>query len=186
MRRPRTDRPAERAAGARPVRRLVAALRLAERVTLAAVFLLMVALFSWGVFVRELGGQLASDFAWIEEAVRLLNLFLVFGALGLALERGRHVSVDSLRARLPERARRVLYRGIDLVGLLFSLFMVVLSARMVAFVWRTGQTSPTLDVPMAMVYVAPVIGFSLLSLRYLLSLLGLIDRFGGARAGAPS
>lgn len=156
-------------------------LRIVERFSLVGIFLTMVALFVLGILVRELGGTLASRFAWVDEAVRILNLFLVFGALGLALERGRHVSISLLQEHLRGAPLRYLRRAIDLSGLLFCGYLVVLAQRMVSFVWQTGQRSPTLDIPMAIVYVAPLVGFSLLALRYGLSLLGRLDRHAIAR-----
>ena len=50
------------------------------------------------------------------------------------------------------------------------------------FVLNTGQSSPTLGVPIGLVYLAPVIGFLLLALRYGLSLFGVIDRFAAQEA----
>lgn len=151
-------------------------LRALERYALVGIFLTMVGLFVLGILVRELGGTLASQFAWVDEAVRILNLFLVFGALGLALERGRHVSIDLLHEYLPEAPLRGLRRLIDLMGLLFCGYLMVLALRMVSFVWHSGQRSPTLDIPMAIVYVAPLLGFALLALRYGLSLVGRLNR----------
>ena len=152
-------------------------LRRAERVFLVSVFLGMVALFALNVVGREIGGEFASRLTWIEEAVRLLNIFLVFGALGLALERGRHVGIDTLRRALPGRAQRRIEKTIDAVGLLASLYLAWLAFGLTQFVLQTGQRSPTLDVPMGWIYAAPIMGFVLLALRYALSLFGVIDRF---------
>lgn len=153
------------------------ALRLVERAVLIFLFLAMVALYFASVVMREFGGALASEFTWIEEAVRLMNLFLVFLALGLALERGKHVGMTNLRDSLPPALRRPLLALIDIVGLAFSLYVAWLSFELVQFVLKTGQKSPTLGLPMGMIYLAPVVGFLLLGLRYALSLFGLIDRF---------
>ncbi len=158
------------------MRRLFQMLRLAERGALVALFLAMVFLYVANVAAREFGARFASDLAWIDEAVRLMNLFLVFGALGLALERGRHVSVETLRERFRPAARRWLTRLVDAVGLAFSLWMAALSMRLVEMVLRSGQRSPTLDIPMGWIYAAPALGFGLLGLRFALSLAGLIDR----------
>ncbi len=147
-----------------------------ERVWLITIFLSMVVLFFANVLVRTFAPQHASDLAWTEEAVRLLNIFLVFGGLGLALERGRHVSIDSLREKLRPALRLALYRCIDAIGLLASLYMAWLSFKLVRFVLATGQRSPTLDIPMGWIYAAPLGGFCLLALRYGLSLTGRIDR----------
>lgn len=154
-------------------------LRLVERTFIVCVFLTMVALYFFNVLVREFGGSLASQFAWIEEAVRLLNLFMVFGALGLALERGRHISIDTLRDKLPPRLRTVVLKLIDVAGLVFCLYVTALGWRLVDFVLGTGQRSPTLDIPMGWIYAAPMVGFGLLALRYALSLFNVVSRFQG-------
>jgi TRAP-type transport system small permease protein len=168
--------------------KLLVLLNRLERVFLVSLFLVMVALFTANVAIREFGGTYASNFAWIEEAVRLMNLFLVFGAIGLAMERGRHVSVTTLRDKIKQPWCKLLLKTIDAVGLVFCLYLVWLGVRMVDFVLGTGQRSPTLDIPMGYIYLAPSIGFGLLALRYGLSLLGVIDRFGTnktAHGGEP-
>ena len=152
-------------------------LRKIERSVLVALFLIMVLLYTGSVVTREIGGTFASRFAWIEEAVRMMNLFLVFLALGLALEWGKHVGITNLRQKLPEPLRRRLLQVIDTVGLLFSLYVAWLAFGLVQFVLKTGQVSPTLGVPIGLIYMAPVVGFVLLALRYGLSLFGVIDRF---------
>lgn len=152
-------------------------LRWVERTFLVTIFSLMVILFFLNVVAREIGGDFASDMAWIEEAVRLMNLFLVFGALGLALERGRHVGIDTIRDKLPGKYRTSLLKLIDIVGFGFTCFLAYQSFGLVKFVFATGQTSPTLDIPMGYMYLAPLIGFSLLALRFILSFLGVINRF---------
>ncbi|MEI4472205.1 TRAP transporter small permease [Frigidibacter sp. MR17.24] len=155
-------------------------LRIAERTVLVMLFLTMVALFFTSVVTREIGGSLAARFVWVEEAVRLMNIFLVFLALGLALERGKHVAITNLRDGGPPWRRRALRRVIDLAGLGFSLYIAWLGLEMVRFVLKMGQTSPTLGIPMGWIYVAPVAGFALLALRYGLSLFGMLDRFAPA------
>jgi len=151
-------------------------IRFLERWFLVSIFLTMVALFAVNVVTREIGGTLASQLAWIEEAVRLMNIFLVFGALGLALEKGRHVSIDTLREALPERVKFIARKLIDAVGCVFSAYMAWLAYQLVVFVLGTGQRSPTLDIPMGWIYMAPVVGFALLSLRYGLNFCALITR----------
>ncbi|MCA0846177.1 TRAP transporter small permease [Salipiger thiooxidans] len=152
-------------------------LRTVERTVLVALFLSMVTLYTGSVITREIGGSFASRFAWIEEAVRIMNLFLVFLALGLALERGKHVGITTLRDRLPPAALKAVQRLIDIAGIGFCLYVAWLAVGLVQFVLRSGQSSPTLGVPMGVIYMAPVAGFLLLALRYALSLFGIIDRF---------
>lgn len=155
---------------------LLATLRLAERLILVSLLSAMVALYFLGIVTREIGGTFASRFAWIEEATRLMNVFLVFLGLGLALERGRHVSIDSLRARIGARWAGWIGRLVDLVGLATSLYIAWLALGLVQFVLQTRQASPTLGIPMGYVYLAPLAGFLLLALRYGLRLTGLLPQ----------
>lgn len=159
------------------MRNVLSILRTAERSALVLIFLAMVGLYFVNVVVRAAGSPLASDLAWIEEAVRIMNLYLVFLAIGYALEIGRHVAVDTWRERIANATGLPVRRIIDAVGLLFSLYLVWLGWKMTGFVFGTGQQSPTLGIRMGWIYVAPTIGFALLALRYLLSLLGLVDRW---------
>lgn len=152
-------------------------LRAAERIAIVAIFLIMVALYFLNVVGRQFGGSMASSLAWIEEAVRLMSLFLVFLAIGLALEKGRHVGVHTWRDRIAAKTRLPVRRIIDAVGVIFSLYLAWLGYQMTIFVHSMGQISPTLNMPIFWMYLAPTAGFMLLALRYGLSFFGLIDRY---------
>ena len=156
---------------------LLSVLRSIERYVLVGIFLVMVTLYFANVALREFGGTLVSDFGWIEEFVRTLNLYLVFLAAGLALERGRQVGVHTWRDGISARTGIPLRRIVDAVGFVFALAMIWLSWEMTQFVIGTGQQSPTLGISAAWIYVAPLVGFALLGLRFALSLFGVIDRF---------
>lgn len=156
---------------------ILSAIRVVERTSLVALLLGMSFLFAFNVLMRLFGGSHAASFGWIDEVVRMMNIFLVFLAAGLALERGKQVAVDSFQSRIMASTGLPLTRIIDAVGLVFSLYMAWLSTRMAAFVFSTGQTSATVGIPIGWLYVAPCIGFVLLALRYGASFAGLVDRF---------
>lgn len=158
------------------MRNVLSVLRTTERSALVLIFLAMVALYFVNVVVRASGSPLASSLAWIEEAVRLMNLYLVFLTMGYALEIGRHVAVDTWRERIAAATGVPIKRVIDAVGVVFSLYLAWLGWKMTVFVFSTGQRSPTLGLEMGWVYIAPAIGFLLLALRFFLSLVGLLDR----------
>lgn len=164
------------------MQRSLSILRQVERSLLVALFLTMVGLYFTNVVVRAAGSSLASDLAWIEEAVRLMNVYLVFLAMGLALEYGRHVAVDTWRAGIARKLGLPMGKIIDALGLVFALYLAWLGYKMTGFVFGTGQRSPTLGLPMGWLYVAPTTGFTLLALRYLLSLTSMIDRYSQTEA----
>lgn len=152
-------------------------LRRIERFVVVGLFLGMVVLFFGNVVVRELFPAYASRMAWTEEAVRRANTVMVFLSLGLTLEAGRHIAVETFRDRLPSGLRVPLLKLIDLTGLVFSVYMAWLAWGLANFVLGTGQRSPTLGMEIGWLYLAPMVGFLLLGLRYGLSLTGRLDRF---------
>ncbi|WP_319760258.1 TRAP transporter small permease [Maridesulfovibrio sp.] len=155
---------------------LLNGIRIIERVLIISINLIMVGLYTFNVLVREITPQYSSTFAWIDEATRLLMVWAIFIALGLALERGRQVAVTTLFEKMPDIPRKVVGILINLTGTVFSCYLVWLGIALVKFVMRTGQLSPTLGLPMYWLYIAPTIGFGLLALRYLLELLSINDR----------
>lgn len=152
-------------------------LRSIERAVIVSVFLAMVSLYFLNVLIREIAPRMASDFVWIDALVGILNLYLVFLTLGLALERGRQVCVDAWRDRLAAKTRLPIRKIIDIVGFLMSIQLCWLGYQMCAFVLRLNQKNPTLDVSTAWLYAAPTIGFGLLAIRFALSATGRFDRF---------
>ena len=66
---------------------------------------------------------------------------------------------------------------IDLLGFIFSLYCIWLGLKIAIFVYNSGQVSPTLNIPMFVLYVAPTLGFLLISIRYALSFLNFKNRF---------
>ena len=136
----------------------------------------MISLYGLNVIVREITPQYASIFAWIDEASRLLMVWVVFLSLGIAFDRGRHIAMTTFINSFSNR--NFLYFGkiIDLLGFIFSLYCIWLGLKITIFVYNSGQVSPTLNIPMFVLYVAPTLGFLLISIRYALSFLNFKNR----------
>lgn len=152
--------------------RALATIRLCERALIVTILLTMTGLYSFNVLVREIAPQYSSDIAWIDLATRMLMVWNVFLALGLALERGRHVAITTVFDMLPGRTREFVRHLINVVGLVFSLYLAWLAVEMTRFVIRMGQVEPTLGIPMFLIYVAPSLGFLLMALRFGIELMG--------------
>lgn len=147
-----------------------------ERIALALLMLIMVGLTVTGVLVRELIPTMARNVTWVDEGARYIMVWMVFLSLGLALAEGRQIAMTSFLERMSPIMRLWLGRAIDLTGLALALFVAWFGLEMAQSVARTGQFSPTLRIPAAIIYYALPAGFLLLALRYALSLFGLIDR----------
>jgi C4-dicarboxylate transporter DctQ subunit len=153
---------------------LLRSLRVAERIFLATVMIAMTVMFFVNVMVRWASPRHASDLAWIEEATLFGLAWLVFVGLGLALEQRRHIAMTAVVDSAP-RAAALIRKLINLTGLVFCMFFAKISFDLAAFIYRSGQISPTLGISMVGLYAPLPVGFVLLSLRYLLRLLGIED-----------
>lgn len=155
---------------------LMTAIRVFERTFIAVVLLAMSALFFTNVVVRETSPRLATELAWIEEATLFAFAWLVFVGLGLTLERRRHIAMTALIDRFPRNFVSAVQKLINLSGLAFSLFLLKTSFDLAVFIYNSGQVSPTLGISVIVLYAPLPLGFALLSLRYLLQLIGAQDR----------
>jgi len=153
-------------------------LRMVERALLAGLMLAMSFAYVINVIARNLLPAFAPQLAWIEEATLIALAWVSFLGLGLALERGRHISMSALLERIKGPAKPWIIGAINLVGLLFSLYIAKLGMDISVFVYKSGQVSPTLNVSMVWLYGVMPVGFVLLALRYALELAGCSSRFG--------
>ena len=148
-----------------------------ERFIIVFFTISMIGLYGFNVLVREITPQYASSFAWIDEASRLLMVWVVFLSIGLAFDKGRHIAMTTFINQLKNIYFVYFGKIIDFSGFIFSSYCIWLAFKITVFVFNTGQISPTLNMPMYILYVAPTIGFTLLSIRYFLSLINFNNRF---------
>lgn len=102
---------------------------------------------------------------WVEEVSRYLMIWLTFLGAGLVLRYGGHIGIDTLQDSFPHHAAAV--RGVVFVFLLgFFGFMVWIGTRYAMLTW--GQTTPVMEIPVGVVYLAMPVGFALLIVHLLL------------------
>ncbi|MBK5957617.1 hypothetical protein CCR97_05255 [Rhodoplanes elegans] len=152
-------------------------IRIVERTFIAVVLIAMSFLYFVNVVVRYFSAELATELAWIDEATLFGLAWLVFVGLGLALERRRHIAMTVLIDQLQGRVARLVQIAINLTGLVFCLLFTKFSFDLALFIYNSGQISPTLGTTMLWLYAPLPVGFALLSLRYLLELTGVQNRF---------
>ncbi|MGQ9369175.1 TRAP transporter small permease [Azospirillum sp. ST 5-10] len=93
--------------------------------------------------------------AWTEEVARFALVYLVAFSCGLALLRGDLVNVDLFVAPLPDGARRVVDRVVDVVVLAFSL--AIIPGAWLYVDGSFGERARSIDLPMVGVYVVALI-----------------------------
>jgi TRAP-type C4-dicarboxylate transport system permease small subunit len=102
---------------------------------------------------------------WVEEVSRYLMIWLTFLGAGLVLRYGGHIGVDTLQEALPRHAAWI-RAAIFVLLLSFFATMLWLGARYSMVTW--GQTTPVMQIPIGVVYLAMPIGFALLIVHLLL------------------
>ena len=102
---------------------------------------------------------------WVEEVSRYLMVWLTFLGAGLVLRYGGHIGIDTLQERIPNFARAI-RAVIFVVMLAFFAVMLWLGIRYTALTW--GQTTPVMQIPIGVVYLAIPFGFGLLIVHLVL------------------
>jgi len=144
--------------GATEGRALTRLARGLEIVVVSAFVALVVVAFAQVVFRYVLGNSLS----WAEEVSRYLFVWIVFLASAIAVDRGRHIAVDSLQGTLGERARMILQiaLGVGVAVFLAVLVWKSLSLARLAMIER----APASGVPLGLVQLAVPIGAALMLL----------------------
>ncbi len=134
----------------------------ANRWALIAILAAMAAMVFANVALRFLTDH---SILWVEEVSRYLMIWLTFLGAGLVLRYGGHIGIDTLQERLPGLAP-ALRATIFVLLLAFFAAMAWLGGRYALLTW--GQTTPVLQIPIGVVYLAMPIGFGLLIVHLLL------------------
>ncbi len=130
--------------------------RLIERgscAVMAAALAVMVA----GVFAQVIWRYLfESSIFWSEELIRYLMVWSAMFGAGVCLRRGLHLGVAALFNAFPPRVRRLVSQAVYLLILVFLGVVVWHGTLLSQRVWY--QTSPTLFLPMGLVYLGVPLG----------------------------
>lgn len=117
------------------------------------------------VFLQFFSRYVLNDsVAWTEEIARYLLMALGFTGSALAARRGAHIAIEILPDLLPGPLRRGLLLLVGLVSTGFFAALVVLC-------WQVAQVMQfqpmvVIDVPLAVVYWAILVGLAFTTLRY--------------------
>jgi TRAP-type C4-dicarboxylate transport system permease small subunit len=119
----------------------------------AAIFAAMCAVGLLQVFNRFVLNQ---SISWSEEFQIYCHVWIVFLGIPIAYRHGAHLSVDTLRNKLPRAIGKAFGTLIEILWMWFALSLAWLA-------WRVSevaklQSSPGLDLPMNYVYYSMVVG----------------------------
>lgn len=103
--------------------------------------------------------------AWGEELARYLMIWIVFIGLGVGARRNAHFYVQAVIGLFPKRLQK--YFEVFRIGIVvvFCIIIICLSFSIIQAQIKMGQISPSLHIPMWMVYLAIPVGCAFMVIR---------------------
>jgi TRAP-type C4-dicarboxylate transport system permease small subunit len=155
------------------------AISLAEQVVGTALILVILIL----VLVQVAQRYLPGGWPWTGEVARLALVWCTFALSGYLMAHDRHISIRVVDLVLSRR-------GLGLVKAMGHLFVAVTCAAMAIATYLLiandiGQRTPAAGIPLAWIYLAPLAGFTLTSLRAAMAII-LVDVPEATREHEPA
>jgi TRAP-type C4-dicarboxylate transport system permease small subunit len=100
---------------------------------------------------------LNNSITWAEELARYSFIWIAFIASAFAVGRASHMNIDTVYSKFPKNFRRRYLISIEVVVLVFFVFMVCAGSLLVLN--TITQESPAMRIPMGYVYCAIPVGF---------------------------
>ncbi len=107
---------------------------------------------------------------WAQEACIYLFVWMAKFGAAYGVRLGIHVGVDLLVERLHGRARKIITIIAMSGGILFTALVAWIGFEFVSHIYRGGQVSADLEIPMWLVYLAVPLGSTLMCFRFIQAL----------------
>jgi len=103
-----------------------------------------------------------NSLSWSEEFATFCFMWLTWIGASNAVKRNSHIRILVLVDKLKDASRNIVMLAIDIIWLLFSLFLVKNGIQMVMISYTNNRVSAALDVPMCFMYASVVTGGALM------------------------
>jgi TRAP-type C4-dicarboxylate transport system permease small subunit len=147
-----------------------------EKVIIGVLLTLMTIVMGIQVVARY---ALNSSLTWSEELTRYLFVWSGFISLPFTIKAGITLRIDQFYKMLPKGIRNILNIINHVLMTIFFAFMAYNAAGVVQSSIASGQRSPALGIPMYLIQVSSVVGFSLAVIRTLQQLFVVIKNNKG-------
>lgn len=124
-----------------------------------------------------------SSLVWAEEYAKFAIMWITFGGCGAAVRAKAHMRITALYDVIGPRGKKLLDIFTSLIGVLFAAFMVYYGIQLNITVIETAQVSPTMLLPMWIIYCSVPIGAVLMVLRFGLELIESFKSGGTEKEG---
>ncbi|WP_059103280.1 TRAP transporter small permease [Shouchella shacheensis] len=137
---------------------------------------IMVGSIALQVFMRFVMG---SSLEWSEELARYCFIWLVYMGISYGVKKQRHIKVDVMLLLFKDKAKVALNTLSNVIFLAFALFVVLNGTTIAFYILEWGQTSPAMNLPMGLVYLATPIGMGAASIRLIQQIIKQVQYLSG-------
>ncbi|MFH2114911.1 MAG: TRAP transporter small permease [Spirochaetota bacterium] len=117
-----------------------------------------------------------SSLSWSEEFARYCFVWSTLLSIGYSIKRGSMLRIDIVVQFLPKSWRKTIDIIMEFIVIGFFAFLLYYAFDVVKRIIKSGQTSPALGLPMVVVYVSLIVGFSLACIRGIQKVMLLLHR----------
>lgn len=111
-----------------------------------------------------------ASLSWPEEITRYCFVWSTFIGISYSIKRGIMLKIDAILALLPQKIQKLVDVITQVIVLAFFAFLLWHSFDVVQGIFKSGQKSPAMNIPMYQVYSCTIVGFSLAVIRALQNL----------------
>jgi TRAP-type C4-dicarboxylate transport system permease small subunit len=140
----------------------------AEEVICVFLLAVLVFLLGLGVTMRFI---FSSAFAWQEEVVRFIYVWLSYFGVSLGAKKGAHIRILTFVTLLPPGAKIKIMVVSDVIWVIFNLMVVYISIDLLKLMMQFRTVSPVLEINQAFAYVIIPVSMVLTTLRIVQSYL---------------
>ncbi len=119
------------------------------------------------IFMRYV---IQESLTWSEEVARYLFIWVTYIGVSYAVKKHAHIRVEAAIMFMPEKVKKIVSLLSDIVFLIFAIMVVKEGYVLSMKIFRFGQASPAMGIPMGYIYLAPTFGFFLVFIRLLQNL----------------
>ncbi|ORC35184.1 hypothetical protein B4O97_10695 [Marispirochaeta aestuarii] len=145
-----------------------------EPVMMAVLFYAITILIAVQVVLRFV---FAAGFSWGEEVARFMFVWLMYFSISYATRNQRHIRVTILIKRFSEKVQKYFMLATDFIFLLFSIQIFIAAMKVCESVFRFKDMAVTINVSLNIVYGAGVVGFALVVIRLIQSIVWKLNKF---------
>lgn len=139
-----------------------------EEIILVVLLALMSIIIGVQVFMRYV---LKASLSWSEEIARYMFVWIVYIGISYGVKAGRHIKVDAALMLFSSKIKNYICLLSDLIFMFFAVTIVIYGIKTADKIFTLGQNSPAIGMPMGFLYLAPVVGFALVSFRLVQNIL---------------